>query len=354
LYLLLIHFDSSGSACYHLQNFTDNLMRDKHLDLTTLFDPILSELKKIEQQLIASVESKHDSPEIQAASAHILKAGGKRLRPALLLLVAHLGDYDADRAIKAGTVVEQIHLATLIHDDVVDKAELRRGASAINKKWDNKFAVLLGDYLYSSAFLSILDDPDLRIVEAVVNATKEMTRGELLQAVLNGNPAITEEEYSQVIEGKTACLVSACCRIGACIAGFEPDQVALLTEYGYHLGMAFQLTDDILDVVSSSKKLGKAAGNDARKGVYTLPLIISIKRATIKDRKHLLKLLKTEVDNYVWANISEYISRYDGVEYSLFLAKDHILRAHKCLDAVSFGDTTTLHSIADYIVSRDF
>ena len=205
------------------------------MELTVLFKPIAHELLSVENQLEVTMKAEQDSQKIREASCHIFAAGGKRLRPALLLLVAHLGDYEVERAIRAGVVVEQIHLATLIHDDVVDQAKLRRGKLAINHKWHNKFAVLLGDYLYSSAFLNILDDPDPRVVEAVVSATKDMTKGELLQAINNGNPEISEEEYYKIIKGKTAQLISACCRIGACVAGFPPQQVDDLPKFASHL-----------------------------------------------------------------------------------------------------------------------
>ncbi len=325
------------------------------LDISNLFKPIAGELKRVEAELRSAMESQCGHPEIREASLHALQAGGKRLRPALLLLVARLGDYDSARAIRASVVVEQIHMATLIHDDVVDQAKLRRGQQAVNDKWHNKFAVLLGDFLYSSAFLAILSDPDLRIVEAVVTATKMMTKGELLQAILCGNPDISEEEYFQVIEAKTAQLISACCCLGACIAGFEPDDVKRMTRYGYHLGIAFQITDDVLDIMSSSKKLGKPAGHDAREGNFTLPLIISLKRANLADRKELRDFLGQPIDDYSWANISEFLNRYEGVEYALFIAKDHILKAHQCLERVQDGPTTKiLHNIADYIISRDF
>lgn len=207
---------------------------------------------------------------------YLRSSGGKRVRPALLILSAYAagGDGRTDNVIRLATVMEMLHTATLVHDDIIDNASLRRSEASVNARFGNQTAVLMGDWLYMSAFETSLKERSLEILDILTSLTRKMTEGELIQLTTIGKLDITEDEYFDILQRKTAYLMSACCEIGAILAGVSPEVQQAFRDYGMNLGIAFQLADDLLDFTGSEHDLGKAAGADLLEGKLTLPLIL--------------------------------------------------------------------------------
>lgn len=212
---------------------------------------------------------------------YLRASGGKRLRPALLLLTvkAASGDATSENAIRMATVMEMIHTATLVHDDIIDNADLRRNRPSINARFGNQTAVLMGDWLYMSAFETALGERSLEILDILTRLTRLMTEGELIQMTMIGRSDISEEDHFDILRRKTAYLFSACCEIGAILSGADSKTVAAMRNFGLDLGIAFQLADDLLDLTADDQTLGKAAGADLLEGKVTLPLILLMKNS---------------------------------------------------------------------------
>src|ERR1043166_1920059 len=239
-----------------------------------IFDPISSELRSVEEEFERQARSSIQV--IAYIGDHLRRSGGKRVRPALTILSNYAvgGDGSNYSSIRMATVMEFLHTATLVHDDVIDKAETRRNRPSINSEFGNQTAVLMGDWLYMSAFETSLAERSLPILDILTAVTRRMTEGELLQLTLLGRTDISEEQYFDVIARKTAYLFSACCEIGSLLGHATPAQQAMLRDYGMNLGVAFQLIDDLLDFTSSQDVLGKPAGADLLEGKISLPLIL--------------------------------------------------------------------------------
>ncbi len=212
---------------------------------------------------------------------YLRASGGKRVRPALLVLANYAvgGDGSTDNSIRLATVMEMLHTETLVHDDIIDNADIRRSRPSVNARFGNQAAVLMGDWLYMSAFETSLKERSLEILDILTRLTRKMTEGELIQLTMLGNASITRDEYFDILRRKTAYLFSGCCEIGAILGGASFEQQKALREYGMNLGVAFQLADDLLDFTSDERALGKAAGADLVEGKVTLPLIILQERA---------------------------------------------------------------------------
>ena len=209
---------------------------------------------------------------------YIQKSGGKRVRPAVLLMAARLGGYTGDRAVLYASVVEFIHTATLVHDDIIDGADLRRGRLAVHSRWGNDITVLLGDYLYIKSMAMALTQDSLEIIRLLCDVTLRMIEGELYQLTKTGDVDITEDEHFEIIRRKTAFLFGGCAQIGGMLGGVTPEQETALRDYGFNLGIAFQLVDDLLDYTADAAALGKPVGGDLREGKVTLPIILLLRR----------------------------------------------------------------------------
>lgn len=249
-----------------------------------LFDPVRRELVEVEHELMRQLRSPVRL--IAQIGQYLHRGGGKRIRPALLLLANKLFDRSVTaRVIRMAAVVECLHMATLVHDDVIDQAELRRGQPSVNQVWGNEITVLMGDWLYMSAFEMALQERSFEVLDILTSLTRQMTEGELIQLEHIGNMAITIDEYLDVIRRKTAYLFSACTEIGALMGGATRLQQQALRDFGLNLGMAFQLIDDVLDFTSTDHVLGKPAGNDLREGKVTLPVIYLLEQASADQRQ---------------------------------------------------------------------
>ena len=305
----------------------------------------------------AEIRRELDSPVglIQEMGGYIAGAGGKRLRPILLLLAARLAGYQGPRSVRLGCVVELLHTATLIHDDVVDQAPLRRGRPSANAQWGDDASVLVGDHLYSKSFAMLVRDNDRAVMETLARSTVSMTEAEVFQLELKRSGIMTEADYVRIITQKTASFMSACCRIGALLGGLPAVQIDALTRYGLDIGVAFQISDDSLDFVADQDRLGKAIGADLREGKRTLPLIAMLERATPAEAARVKSLLKRPgLDAEEVEEIRRYVVDHEGVEYALARAHEYARAAKADLEAFAPSEEReTLALVADFVVDRD-
>jgi len=280
-----------------------------------IFDLVQDELRLVEKKI--TVESVASVDAVSAIGQYLQSSGGKRLRPALLLLAARLvGNGDSlDTAVELGAVVELIHAATLLHDDVIDAAETRRGRPSTNVKWGNHTCVLAGDWLYMQAFQIALRERNFTILDLLIGLTQMMVEGELLQLERIGRIDVTEADCMELVDRKTACLFSVCARLGALAAGAETRTEERLGEYAWNLGMAFQLIDDVLDFTAREKTLGKPVGGDLREGKVTLPLVYALEHATAQERGMVRTILRDRsYDQVPFAGILALLERHRGIE----------------------------------------
>jgi octaprenyl-diphosphate synthase len=320
--------------------------------MEAVFALIGEDLKNVELQFKKDLHS--DVPLIQKVGEYVISSGGKRIRPMLLILSAYLCGYHGPRHVPIASVIEFIHTATLLHDDVVDNANLRRGLASANTLWGNQASVLVGDFLYCKSFALMVADGDLNILKLLAKATTVLAEGEVLQLIFTRNPEITEEQYIDVVKCKTAILLSASCQAGAILGESSPECEAALREFGMELGIAFQMVDDSLDYCASEEQFGKSIGHDLEEGKITLPLIHTLKRCTAGESEQIANIVKKElIDKNDINTIFDLVEKYGGIDYSLAMAKNFSDRSKKCLDI--FEDSpgkSALLDLADYIVTR--
>jgi octaprenyl-diphosphate synthase len=285
---------------------------------------------------------------------HIIKSGGKRIRPIMVILSSKLCGCTSDAPLPYAAIVEFIHTATLLHDDVVDNAKTRRGSATANTVWGNESTVLVGDFLFSKSFDLMVSNQSGDILKVMSKATTDLAEGEILELLKTSDATTKEEEYYEVIASKTAVLLSAACEVGAILGGVASAQRAALRDYGYHVGMAFQLTDDLLDYTSTDRTLGKDAGLDLKEGKVTLPLIHALKSATTDEKAFIGQALhKPRVTTKDVVAIKGIIDKYEGFAYTSQISEDHIARAKKLMSVFSESPyKSALVNLADYIVAR--
>jgi octaprenyl-diphosphate synthase len=278
-----------------------------------IFDLIQDDLLQVEQKI--TVESVASVDAVTAIGQYLQSSGGKRLRPALLLISAKLAGRTTSAAIHLGAVVEMIHAATLVHDDVIDAAKTRRGRPSSNVKWGNHTCVLAGDWLYMQAFQIAIRERDFQILDLLISLTQMMVEGELLQLDRIGRIDISEADCMELVDRKTACLFSVCARLGAICGGAETAVQEKLGEYAWNLGMAFQLVDDVLDFTAREKTLGKPVGGDLREGKVTLPLVYALELASGAERRLVETILEQRsYDEVPLSSILDILEKYQGVE----------------------------------------
>jgi octaprenyl-diphosphate synthase len=298
-----------------------------------------------------------DSPVglIQEMGEYIAGAGGKRLRPILLLLAARLAGARGERPVRLACVVELLHTATLIHDDVVDRAPLRRGRPSANARWGDDASVLVGDHLYSKSFDLLVRDNDRAIMETLARSTVSMTEAEVFQLERKRSGGTSEADYVRIITHKTASFISACCRIGGLLGGVPARQLDALTRYGLDIGVAFQISDDSLDFVADQDRLGKAIGADLREGKRTLPLIAMLERAKPAQAERVRSMLHEPTLNPAEIEeIRRLVLEYDGVDYARNRAHAYARAAKDDLEAFPPSEERDVLSlVADFVVDRD-
>jgi len=292
---------------------------------------------------------------IQEMGVYIAGAGGKRLRPILLLLAARLAGARGERPVRLACVVELLHTATLIHDDVVDQAPLRRGRPSANARWGDDASVLVGDHLYSRSFDLLVRDNDRAIMETLARATVSMTEAEVFQLERKRSGLTSETDYVHIITQKTASFMSACCRIGGLLGGVPAAQLDALTRYGLDIGIAFQISDDALDFVADEDRLGKAIGADLREGKRTLPLIAMLERAKPADTERVRSMLhEHRLGPVEIEEIRRLVLEHDGVEYARARAQAYARAAKRDLEVFPPAEERDVLSlVADFVVDRD-
>src|ERR1700728_1793312 len=283
------------------------------LSAREIFDLIQHELELVEQRI--SAESVASVDVVTAIGQYLQSAGGKRLRPALLLLSAKLAGNGGRTAVELGAVVELVHAATLVHDDVIDAAQTRRGRPSTNLKWGNHTCVLAGDWLYMQAFQIALRERNFQILDLLIGLTQMMVEGELIQLERIGRINVTEADCMELVDRKTACLFSVCARLGALAGNSDQQTQERLGEYAWNLGMAFQLVDDVLDFTARAKTLGKPVGGDLREGKVTLPLVYALEYASPAERRLVeIILQQRSYDEVPFARILALLEKYRGIE----------------------------------------
>jgi octaprenyl-diphosphate synthase len=320
--------------------------------METAFALIETELKNVELQFRKDLNS--DVYLIRNVGEYILSSGGKRIRPALLLLSARMCGYEGDRHVFLASVIEFIHTATLLHDDVVDNASLRRGIASANTLWGNEASVLVGDYLFSKSFSIMVEHGDLDILRIIAGATTTIAEGEVLQLVCMSDMGVTEESYITVAKNKTAVLLATACQTGALLGKVSRNQEMALREFGMNLGIAFQLIDDTLDYVSSEEQFGKTIGNDLREGKITLPLIHALKQCTASEKQEITGVVESStLEDEGFHRVSALVEAYGGIEYAVRTAREYAEQGKSCLDVFPDSpDKQALLSLADYVVTR--
>jgi octaprenyl-diphosphate synthase len=291
---------------------------------------------------------------VSETANHILFSGGKRLRPLLMILSARICGYKGDQDKKISTSFEYLHAATLLHDDLVDEAKMRRGKAAAHHIWGSSTAVLVGDFLLARAGAIATGTNIMEVIKVITDIIEEMSQGEIHQLINKGNIDLSEGDYFQVIKRKTAVLIQGACQTGAIIAGASEEEKAALTKYGYMLGIAFQMVDDLLDYTAETKSLGKETGADLKEGKLTLPVIYSLAKANSSDYLRIKEMIeKNDFSLNEFEYLKGLLAKYGGIEYTEKLAEEYVSKAIDSL--LIFNQSKTrdiLELLAEYTLSR--
>ncbi len=322
-----------------------------------MIDPIIQRLVKEDLQKVEGEFKKNLDSDVKLISKigeHLLGSGGKRFRPMILILSTKLCGYEGDRHIPLASVIEFIHTASLLHDDVVDDAALRRGNASANALWGSEASVLVGDFLFSKSFSLMVRDGDNRILRVISDASIRLAEGEMQELIKTSDLSLAEEGYLSIVTRKTAALISAACRIGAILGGVDSEQEKSMGDFGLNVGIAFQLIDDTLDYISDEKEFGKTIGIDLKDGKVTLPLIHTLRNCSIQERSKLEEVFFSDtITHEGFMAVTELIGKYGGVDYTVDRAVNFVEQAKRCLNNFDPSDAkTAIVALADYVVDR--
>jgi octaprenyl-diphosphate synthase len=322
-------------------------------DLAQIFEPIREDLEAVEREFVRHIQSRVAL--IPEMGRYIQNSGGKRVRPAVLLMAARLSGYEGERAVLYASVVEFIHTATLVHDDIIDGADLRRGRLAVHSRWGNDITVLLGDYLYIKSMAMALTQDSLEIIRLLCDVTLRMIEGELYQLTKTGDVDITEDEHFEIIRRKTAFLFGGCAQIGGMLGGVSSERETALREYGFNLGIAFQLVDDLLDYTADQVALGKPVGGDLREGKVTLPVIFLLQRGGEEADRLIRRVVQDRsVSAEQWREIVALLREHRATGLAYDRAVEYANRAKGCLAAFPPSrERDALMALPDYVLARD-
>jgi len=314
---------------------------------------VQEELAQVEEEIYRQLD--FENPLLAKIQTHILQGQGKRLRPILLLLCAKLCGYTGRQAIFLASIIELVHAATLLHDDVIDEALIRRGQISAYGRWGNNVPILAGDYLFSKLTKLLAQSRMPYILEIVTHTVMLITEGEIREITKRGDIHISEEEYFDIITKKTASLIAACCQIGAVLGQLGSEAEEAMKNYGLSLGIAYQLVDDILDFVGKEEVLGKPIGNDLKEGSLTIPLIHVLKHATEPEVMKLKSMLQSQNGNGIaFDYVQELVRKYGGIDYAQDKARGYIAQAQQSLEV--FEDSAfrqALYAISEYVIHRN-
>jgi octaprenyl-diphosphate synthase len=318
-----------------------------------IFGLIEKEMAQVETEL--ENLSGSEIPLIRDIGCYIRNGGGKRVRPAILLLAARMFGYEGAAGPRLGAVIEMIHSATLVHDDIIDNSSTRRNQASINARWGNEISVLIGDWLYMTSFQVALAERQFRIMDILIEATRKMVEGELMQLEFNGSLEITEEQHLDISMRKTAFLFSAAAQLGGVLGGAGADYEERLRRYGMNIGLAFQLVDDVLDLTSDERTLGKPVQNDLKEGKLTLSLIRLIKSGDSRHREMVRNALETRsADAAIREMIARLVMESGAADYVMEKARGYARRAKDCIEGFPAGEARgALFAISDHIVERN-
>lgn len=321
------------------------------MNLNEIIQPVKKELLEFERTFKKAMFSKVKL--LNIIVHYILKQKGKRIRPTLVFLSAKLiGDIN-ESTFHAATLVELLHTATLIHDDVVDESDMRRGFPSINAIWGNKVAVLIGDFLLAQGLLLSLKHREYKFLHITSDAVRRMSEGELLEIQSTRSHSFDEETYFKIISDKTASLISACCELGAASATDDDVVIEKLKLFGENLGVAFQLRDDLLDYLGDASVVGKPIGADIKDGKITLPLIYALKNSPRKESRRVIKIIKNSLKRKDISYVIDFVKSYGGIDYTLKVAEDYLDRAKQFI--IDFPDSPakeSLMKLADFVLER--
>lgn len=322
--------------------------------LEALSQLVAADMREVNALILEKMVS--DVPLIPTLAGHIIASGGKRLRPILTLSSAKLCGYEGRRHLALAACVEFIHTATLLHDDVVDESELRRGASTANALWGNEASVLVGDFLFSRAFQLMVADGSLQVLKILADASATIAEGEVQQLMTANDIGTTQEAYLQVIRAKTAALFAAACQIGAVVADRPEEEERALHDFGQNLGMTFQLVDDVLDYSAQEAQLGKAVGDDFRDGKITLPVLLAIRAGDESEKAFWRRCLEdSDQGDEDLPRAMELIKQHGTLDESMDLARRYAQDAHQNLDRFAPNTVTdALHGTVEFCVDREY
>jgi len=317
-----------------------------------ILSAVESDLEDIEKALSDNLNPYLDL--VSDVAGHILFSGGKRLRPLLMVLSARMCSYNGNYEKTFSTALEYLHTATLLHDDLVDGATLRRGKTVAHATWGNSITVLVGDYLLARALSISAGTGRLRVVQVLAELTENMSQGEVHQLMRKGDVKLTEDEYLVIIRRKTAVLFKAACQVSAIIADAPEDKEKALSEYGFNLGIAFQMADDLFDYTLQTSDFGKEVGADLREGKLTLPVIYALKQANSSDRDLMIKIIRnTDFTTDDFKTLLDLLVKYGGIDYTQETAASYIDTAKNALALFEPSPTKeTMLDIADYALQR--
>jgi len=324
----------------------------KKNSLSEITAPVKDELKAFNDYFKKALKS--NVPLVDLITKYILRQKGKKIRPLLVMLSAKLVGEINERTMRGATLVELLHTATLVHDDVVDNADKRRGLPSINAIWKNKVAVLMGDYLLSRGLMLSLENEDFDFLKTITLTVKRMSEGELHQIKRTRKLDLDEESYYRIISDKTASLLSTCAEIGARSTIDEVEKIKMLSEFGENLGIAFQIKDDILDYTGKTKLLGKPLGEDIRERKLTLPVIHALEQSSESEKKRIIGKIKKVTRGNNINLIFDFVKKHNGIEYSQRRAEEYAEKAKKIL--MGFEETETreaLENLVDFVVYRN-
>ncbi len=324
------------------------------MDLKQLTHPIQKDLDRVEQVIAQSLKT--DNIFIQQMVDYLAQTAGKRARPALAILSARYCGRVSEETLVLGAALEMIHVATLVHDDIIDNSAVRRKQKTLNFKWGNEISVLMGDYVFASSFYLMAKHLPKNVLGTLADTTNTICRGEISETFHRFHVGLTQEQYFQVVREKTACLLAASCQTSAMLLGAEQETVDNLYRFGLGVGMAFQIIDDTLDFVGKASRVGKPVMSDLREGKLTLPVLHCMARATSIEKQRLkagiLKKVKTSAD---LAFLTKLLKKYDAIAYSVGVARQFAAEAKSALVSLNGrGDKAELLRFADFLLERDF
>ena len=321
------------------------------LSLKEISNPIKSELERFDEIFKSALRSNVGLVDLVAR--YIIRQKGKKIRPLLVMLSAKISGGVTERTYRGASLVELLHTATLIHDDVVDDADKRRGMWSINALFKNKVAVLMGDYLLSRGLMISVDGKDYDFLGVTTNAVKRMSEGELLQIQKTRKLDIDEETYFKVISDKTASLLETCCSIGAMSTTENKDYIEAMRNFGHSLGMSFQIRDDILDYEGTTNLIGKPVGGDIKEKKITLPLIYSLNNVSKNEAARIRKVLKNGNDKTKVKDVMQFVHDNNGIDYALKVAKKYSDQAKNSLNLFPDSEVkSSMHELVDFVTQR--